>query len=191
MINAIKNATYKGLEKIVDLYNSAYDKYPNATSFVSTLAGTLGGDYVAKRFSQGEKITLRDVGFTTFAAVYQSWLYPKFIDLTNHVVEKPAVKKFYEKMKLSKEWAKTLTIVSLFFAPNMAYWSLLSVKNRIPITTKGVEKAAESIVIGSIPYLGVDYLVINKLDKKYCQPVWAAAGIAYNTFLATVAYLTK
>lgn len=187
----IKDVMYRGLEKIVEGYNYAYDKFPGTTKFLSTLAGTLGGDYIAKKFTQGENITWRDVAFTSFAAAYQSWLYPKFIDLTNYLVEKPIVKKACEKMHITKEWAKTIVIGAAFFLPNMAYWGLLSVKNKTPITMKGAGKAAKSIAIGSIPYLGVDYLVTNKLDKKYCQPVWAIAEIAYNTFLAAVAYLAK
>ncbi len=73
----------------------------------------------------------------------------------------------------------------------MAYWGLLSVKNQAGITLKSATQAAKSIGVGSIPYLGVDYLVTNKLKKRYCLPVWSAAEIAYNSFLAGVAYLTK
>lgn len=187
----IRDAMNFGLEKVVEAYNFAYEKATGPTKFLSTLAGTLGGDYIAKKFTQGESLTWRDVAFTSFAAAYQSWLYPKFIDLTNYLVEKPIVKKACEKMHITKEWAKTIVIGAAFFLPNMAYWGLLSMKNRTPITMKGAGKAAESIAIGSIPYLGVDYLVTNKLDKKYCQPVWAAAEVVYNTFLAAVAYLAR
>ena len=186
----IRDAMYYSLEKVVDAYNLAYEKAPRTTNFLSTLAGTLGGDFIAKT-SYGQKYTLRDVGFTTFAAVYQSWLYPKFIDFTNYIVEKPFVEKAYKKIGMNKEWAKTLTLVGMFFLPNMLYWEFLSVKNQIPITTKGAEKAAKTIAIGSIPYLGIDYLVANKLKKKYCLPVWSASGIVYSTFLAAVAYMAK
>ena len=187
----ISETTWKGLEYGVDLYNQAYDRFPRTTKFLSTAAGTIGGDYIAKKAIQGEDITLRDVAFTTFAAVYQSWLYPKFIDYTEKIAEKEPVKKVYQKLGLSKEWGKTLIIGGLFFIPNMAYWSLLSAKNQAEITLKSATQAAKSIGIGSIPYLGVDYVVTNKLKKKYCLPVWSAAEIAYNSFLAGVAYLTK
>lgn len=187
----ISETTWKGLEYGVDLYNQAYDRFPRATKFLSTAAGTIGGDYIAKKAIQGEDITLRDVAFTTFAAVYQSWLYPKFIDYTEKITEKEPVKKVYQKLGISKEWAKTLIIGGLFFIPNMAYWGLLSVKNQAEITLKSATQAAKSIGIGSIPYLGVDYVVTNKLKKRYCLPVWSAAEIVYNSFLAGVAYLTK
>lgn len=188
---SISNATWKGLEVVVDLYNRAYDRYPKTTKFLSTAAGTVGGDYIAKKVIQGEDITLRDLAFTTFAAAYQSYFYPKLIDYTEKIAEINPVKQAYQKLGISKEWAKTLIIGGLFFIPNMLYWGLLSVKNKSPIITKGALQAAKAIAIGSVPYLGVDYLVTNKLKKKYCLPVWSAAEVAYNTFLAGVAYLTK
>jgi len=187
----VSEVTWKGLEQGVDLYNKAYDRFPRTTKFLSTSAGTIGGDYIAKRVIQGEDINLRDVAFTTFAAVYQSYLYPKLIDYTEAIAENKFVKKTYEKIGISKEWAKTLIIGGLFFIPNMAYWSLLSVKNQAEVTLKSATPAAKAIGIGSVPYLGVDYLVTNKLKKRYCLPVWSAAEIAYNSFLAGVAYLTK
>ncbi len=188
---SISNTTWKGVEKAVYLYNLAYEKYPKTTHFLSSAVGTIGGDYIAKRVMEGEDIKLRDVAFTSAAAVYQSYFYPKLIDYTNKIAEMEPVKKFYNKLGISKEWAKTLIIGGMFFIPNMAYWGLLSVKNQAEITVKAVKEATKSIAIGSIPYLGVDYLVTNKLKKKYCLPVWSAAEIAYNTFLAGVAYLTK
>jgi len=187
----ISETTWKGLEYGVDLYNQAYDRFPRTTKFLSTAAGTVGGDYIAKKVIQGEDITFRDVAFTTFAAVYQSWIYPKFIDYTEKIAENKSVEKTYEKLGISKEWAKTLIIGGLFFIPNMAYWGLLSTKNQAEITLKSAIQATKAIGIGSILYLGVDYLVANKLKKKYCLPVWSAAEIAYNSFLAGVAYLTK
>mgnify|MGYP001558104589 FL=1 len=189
--SSISNATWKGLEFAVDLYNQAYDRYPKTTKFLSTAAGTIGGDYIAKKAIQGEDITIRDLAFTTFAAAYQSYFYPKLIDYTEKIAEIEPVKKAYQKIGISKEWAKTFIIGGLFFIPNMAYWGLLSVKNQAQITTKAASQAAKAIAIGSIPYLGVDYLVTNKLKKRYCLPVWSAAEIAYNAFLAGVAYLTK
>jgi len=188
---SIPNATWKSIEKAVDLYNRAYEKYPKTTNFLSTAVGTIGGDYIAKKVLEGEDINLRDLAFTSAAAVYQSWLYPKFIDYTNKIAEMESVKKVYNKLGISKEWTKTLIIGGLFFAPNMAYWGLLSVKNQAQITMKAAKEAAKSIAMGSIPYLGVDYIVMNKMKKKYCLPMWSAAELAYNTFLAGVAYLTK
>jgi len=187
----LSNPLWKGLEYGVDLYNQAYDRFPRTTKFLSTATGTIGGDYIAKKVIQREDITLRDVAFTTFAAVYQSWLYPKFIDYTKKIAEKEHVKKVYQRLGLSKEWAKTLMIGGLFFIPNMAYWGVLSAKNQAEITLKSATQAAKSIGIGSIPYLGVDYLVANKFKKKYCLPVWSVAEITYNSFLAVVSYLTK
>jgi len=187
----ISNSAWKGIEFTVDLYNQAYDKYPKTIKFLSKATGTIGGDYIAKRIVQGEEITSRDLAFTAFAAVYQSYLYPKFIDYTEKISEKEVVKKIYKKLGISKPWAKTFIIGGIFFIPNMAYWGLLSVKNQADITLKSVTQAAKSIGIGSIPYLGVDYIVTNKLKKRYCLPVWSAAEIAYNTFLAGVSYLTK
>ncbi len=189
--SSISNSAWKGLEFTVDLYNQAYDRCPKTTKFLSTAAGTVGGDYIAKKVIQGEDINLRDIAFTTFAAAYQSYFYPKLIDYTEKISEIKQIKQAYQKIGISKEWAKTFIIGGLFFIPNMVYLGLLSVKNQAQITTKAASQAAKAIAIGSIPYLGVDYLVTNKLKKRYCLPVWSAAEIAYNSFLAGVAYLTK
>ena len=159
--SAVSNGTWKTLECAVDLYNRAYDRYPRATRFLSTAAGTIGGDYIAKKCVEGEDINLRDVAFTTFAAVYQSYFYPKLIDYTDKIADVGLVKRAYQKLGISKEWAKTFIIGGLFFIPNMLYWGLLSVKNQAQITTKTALQAAKSIGIGSVPYLGVDYLVTN------------------------------
>jgi hypothetical protein len=188
---AFSSNVWKGLEGAVEGYNWAYESYPKTTKFLSAAAGTVGGDYIAKKVIQGEDLTLRDVLFTTFAAAYQSWVYPKLIDYTEKIVEMKPVKQGYQKVGVSKELAKTFIIGGLFFMPNMLYWGLLSVKNHAEITANTAAQAAKAIAIGSIPYLGVDYLVTNKLKKRYCLPVWSAAEIAYNAFLAGVAYLTK
>jgi hypothetical protein len=189
--SSISISTWRGLECAVDLYNQAYDRHPRTTRFLSTAIGTVGGDYIAKKIVEGKDITLRDIAFTTFAAVYQSYFYPKIIDYTEKIAEIKPIKQAYQKLGISKEWAKTFIIGGLFFVPNMLYWGLLSVKNKAPITTKTILRAAKSITIGSVPYLGVDYLVTNKLKKRYCLPIWSAAEVAYNTFLAGVAYVTK
>lgn len=189
--SAVSNSTWKTLECAVDLYNRAYDRNPSVTQFLSTAAGTIGGDYIAKKLIEGGDLNLRDVSFTALAAVYQSYFYPKLIDYTEKIAEVGLIQRAYQKLGFSKEWAKTLIIGSLFFIPNMLYWGLLSVKNKAQITANAASQAAQSIGIGSLPYLGVDYLVTNKLKKRYCLPVWSAAEIAYNSFLAGVAYLTK
>jgi len=189
--NSVSSYSWRGLEFAVDMYNQAYDRYPQTTKFLSTAVGTVGGDYIAKKIVEGEDITLRDIAFTTFAAMYQSYFYPKLIDCTEKIADVGFIKRAYQKLGISKEWAKTFIIGGLFFIPNMLYWGLLSVKNQAEITLKSAAQAAKSIGIGSVPYLGVDYLVTNKLKKRYCLPVWSAAEVVYNSFLASVAYLTK
>lgn len=189
--SGIVDGTWKSLEFAVDWYNRAYDTYPRVTRFLSTAAGTIGGDYIAKKFIEGEDLNLRDVAFTALAAIYQSYFYPKLIDYTEKIADVELIERAYQKLGISKEWAKTFIIGGLFFIPNMFYWGLLSVKNKAQITAKAALQAAQSISIGSIPYLGVDYLVTNKLKKRYCLPVWSAAEMAYNSFLAGVAYITK
>ncbi len=189
--SGIVNGSWRSLEFAVDWYNWAYDKYPGVTRFLSTAAGTIGGDYIAKKCIKGEDINLRDVVFTAFAAIYQSYFYPKLIEYTEKIADVGLIQRAYQRLGISKEWAKTFIMGGLFFIPNMLYWGLLSVKNKAQITAKAAVQAAQSIGIGSIPYLGVDYMVTNKLKKRYCLPVWAAAEIAYNSFLAGVAYVTK
>ncbi len=186
---SLEKILWNSIEYTTDFYNQSYEKYPAATKFISTAVGTVGGDFIAKRISEGEDITLRDVAFTASAALYQAWLYPKFLDFTDKIVEKPAMQNTFNKLKISKGWAKSIVLGGMFFVPNMFYWGLLTYKNQNPITVKGANNAAKSIAIGSIPYLGIDYIVANKVSKKYCLPIWAGAELAYNTFLAAVAYL--
>ena len=119
--SAVSNGTLRTLECAVDLYNQTYYRYPRTTKFLSTAAGTIGGDYIAKKIVGGEDINLRDVAFTTFAAVYQSYLYPKLIDCTERIADVGLVKKAYQKLGISKEWAKTFIIGGLFFIPNMFF----------------------------------------------------------------------
>ena len=187
----ISETTHRCFECGINWYNQTYDRFPRTTKFLSALVGTTGGDYIAKRFIQGEELQLRDIAFTSFAAVYQSFFYPKLIDYTEKISEIKSVKKTFQKIGISKEWSKALIIGGLFFIPNMLYWGLLSVKNQSKITFKTTSQAAKSIAIGSVPYLGVDYMVANKLKKKYCLPMWSAAEIVYNTFIAGVAYFTR
>ena len=112
---SISNATWRSLETAVNLYSRAYDRYPKTTKFLSMAAGTVGGDYIAKKVTQGEDITFRDLAFTTFAAAYQSYFYPKLIDYTERIAEIKPIKQAYQKLGISKEWAKTFILGGLFF----------------------------------------------------------------------------
>jgi len=113
--NSVSSYSWRGLEFAVDMYNQAYDRYPQTTKFLSTAVGTVGGDYIAKKIVEGEDITLRDIAFTTFAAMYQSYFYPKLIDCTEKIADVGFIKRAYQKLGISKEWAKTFIIGGLFF----------------------------------------------------------------------------
>ena len=187
----VYKTAWQCLDGAVSLYNRAYERYPKLTSLVSTAVGTVGGDAIAKRLVEGEDITLRDIAFTASASVYQTFLYPKLIPLDGKIVDNPRVGKMLEKIRINKKWGKAIALTALFFPFNMFYWGVLSVKNRSPINLKNMAEGAKTIAESSIPYLGVDYAVANKLDKKYALPVWSAAELGWNAFVASKNYLVR
>ena len=188
---SVNKASWKTLDCAVDAYNYAYETHPRLTSYISTAVGTVGGDIIAKRFAEGENVELRDVAFTAGASIAQAYFYPKLIPLAEKIVNKPLIKKAFEKVRINTHWAKAITLTALFFPINMLYWNFLSVKNKSLINLKTNLEGAKTIAEASIPYLGVDYVVANKIDKKYALPVWSAAELGWNTYVALQNYVVK
>lgn len=176
-------------EHVVRLYNEAYENCPIITSCLSAMVGTVGGDAIAKRFAEGENVELRDLAFTAAASLVQAYYYPKLIPLAERIAKIPKVKKVFEKIGLNEQWTKAIVLTGLFFPINMLYWNYLSVKNKTSINVANNLQGAKTIAEASIPYLGVDYVVTNKLDKKYALPTWSAAELGWNTYVALKNYL--
>ncbi|MDO8460748.1 MAG: hypothetical protein Q7S74_06575 [Nanoarchaeota archaeon] len=187
----VANVAWEGIEHVVNLYNRAYESNPKLTSYISAAVGTIGGDIIAKRFIEGEEISVRDLAFTAAASAYQAWLYPKLIPLADKIVNVPFVEKGLEKMRISKKWGKALALTALFFPLNIFYWGVLSIKNKTPINMKGMIVGARTIAEASVPYTVVDYVVANKIDKKYSLPVWSAAELGWNTYFALKNYVAR
>jgi hypothetical protein len=187
----IRNKTWDGIGYLVDLYNQVYEKYPKTTSYLSTAVGTIGGDAIAKRFVDGENVKLRDVAFTSSASMLQAYFYPKLIPLAEKIVDNPKVENVFKKIKINKAWGKAITLTALFFPVNMLYWNFLSLKNKSPINFETNLQGVKTISEASVPYIGVDYLVANKLDKRYALPVWSGAELGWNTFVALENYIAR
>lgn len=188
--NKATETAWNAIEKGVDLYNKIYERYPKTTNYLSTAVGTVGGDAIAK-ITNGERVELRDIAFTAGASAIQAYLYPKLIPLAEKITNVPKVEKAFEKIRINKPWVKAITLTALFFPINMVYWNYLSLKNNTPINWKSNLAGARAIVEASIPYTGVDYLVANKLNKRYALPVWSGAELGWNFYVALKNYVTK
>lgn len=183
------NIIFEELEKSLSIYDSVHHKFPRLTNYAMQAIGTIGGDFIAKT-SNGQKYTLRDIAFTAFASLPQSIYYPKIIDLANKINQNAKVHSLYNKLHISKDWARGITITALFFPINMLYWNYLSIKNRASLNLSTNLEGAKSIAEVSIPYLYVDYKV-GQMPRRYALPVWSAAELGWNTFIALRNYLTK
>ncbi len=181
--------SWKTLERGVNLYNKAYEKHPTLTSYISTAIGTVGGDAIAKRFVKGENVKLRDIAFTAVASLIQAHYYPKLIPLAEKRVNSPKIQKVFDDCKINSQWAKAITLTALFFPINMLYWNFLSIKHKTAVSSATDLLGVRTIAQASVPYLGVDYLVANKLDKKYALPVWSASELGWNTYICLKNYL--
>ena len=169
-ISRYDNLCLNGLEKLVEGYNVAYDKCPKLTNLVSTVVGTCGGDYIAKTFIGGESMDSRDLAYTFGAAVFQSYIYPKILEISSKSVDSGLCGKVYEKLGINKKLGKALNLSLIFYPLTVGYLSLLDLKNDNPIVENIKENAIKTFVL-SIPYFAADYCVANKVKEKYMMPM--------------------
>jgi hypothetical protein len=188
--------TRSGLEAVCQDYEAIHSKYPIITNYLASAIGTVGGDAIAKQFTDNPDVTLRDVAFTASAATVYSYLAPKMIEWSTKVTDK--ISTFWRRLKENKvahTLFNTTLLTALYFPVNMAYWNYLTIKNQAPITLENNKIGAITLGIATIPYLIADYVAIKKFSQpettKYLRPFYSAVEILWNTLFAGGNYLAK
>ena len=177
-------------------YERMHSAYPLITNYLSSAAGTVGGDAIAKQFTDNPEVTSRDVAFTAAAAIVYSYLAPKMIEWSTKATNK--ISKLWRVLE-GKETVHTLfntsLLTAMYFPVNMAYWNYLTIKNKAPITLEDNLAGAVTLGISTIPYLVADYVAIKKFSKpetqKWLRPFYSAVEIVWNTLFAGGNYLAK
>lgn len=192
----LKTITKNGSNKVIELYDIAYLAHPKLTRYISTAIGTVGGDAIAKQFTESPNVKLRDIAFTASAAIVYSYLAPKMIEWSTKSTDK--VSNSWKKLKESKlahTLFNTSLLTAMYFPVNMAYWNYLTIKNQAPITMDDNIAGAITLGIASIPYLVADYLAIKKFSQphttKYVNAFYSGVEIVWNTLFAGGNYLAK
>ncbi len=184
-----------GLQTIKKCYETIHHKAPIIVNYLSTAAGTVGGDIIAKQFTENPQVEPRDILFTAVAAIPYSYLAPKMIEWSTKIVD-----------KLSEKWSKledktihtiinSGVVTALYFPVNMIYWNYLTIKNQAPLTWEDNKAGIVTLAITTIPYLVADYIAIKKLTqpetKKWLRPFYSAFEILWNTMFSGGNYLAK
>ncbi len=188
--------TKSGLEIARGGYEKMYTKYPIITNYLSSAVGTVGGDIIAKQFTEDPNVSPRDLAFTASAAVIYSYLAPKMIEWSTKATDKVARGwKRLKENKVSHTLFNTVLLTAMYFPVNMAYWNYLTVKNEAPITLEDNLAGAITLGIATIPYLLADYVAIKKFSqpetKKWLRPFYSAVEIVWNTLFAGGNYISK
>ncbi len=185
-----------GLDTIRHGYEKMYENYPIITNYLSSAVGTIGGDAIAKQFTDNPNVRFRDVAFTASAAAAYSYLAPKMIEWSTKATNK--ISNSWKDLKNS-EVAHTLfntsLLTAMYFPVNMAYWNYLTIKNQAPITMEDNINGAITLGIATIPYLLADYVAIKKFSKpktqKWLRPFYSGVELLWNTLFAGGNYLSK
>lgn len=185
-----------GTNSLREGYETIHSKYPTITNYLSSAVGTIGGDAIAKQFTDNPDISLRDVAFTASAAVVYSYLAPKMIEWSTKATNK--VSKTWKKLKegsMKHTMFNTTLLTAMYFPVNMAYWNYLTIKNQASITWEDNEMGAITLGIATIPYLVADYVAIKKFsqpeNQKWLRPFYSAVELVWNTIFAGGNYIAK
>ena len=186
----------KTVDSVLRGYERMHSAYPLVTNYLSSAVGIVGGDAIAKQFTDNPDVTPRDVAFTATAAIAYSYLAPKMIEWSTKATNK--ISESWKALK-SNETTHTLfnttLLTAMYFPVNMAYWNYLTVKNQAPITLEDNLVGAITLGIATIPYLAADYVAIKKFSQpktqKWLRPFYSAMEIAWNTLFAGGNYLAK
>ncbi|HYD03012.1 MAG TPA: hypothetical protein VEC16_01820 [Alphaproteobacteria bacterium] len=194
--NIIKNVQNQAIDKAIKMYSKAYNEYPKTTNYISTAIGVVGGDIIAKQFTDNPNVTLRDIVFTSIAAAGYSYLQPKMIKWSTKVTNK--VSNSWKSLKdnvVKHTWVNSAIVTAMYLPVNMTYWNILTVKNESPITIEDNVAGLITLAIGTVPYLAADYIAIKKFSQpnteKYLRPFYSAVEIAWNTLFAGGNYIAK
>lgn len=194
------NGTYiairSGIDSVIKNYEKAHSAHPLITNYLSSAVGTVGGDAIAKQFTENPNVTLRDVAFTASAAIVYSYLAPKMIEWSTKVTNK--VSKYWNKLKDNKvahTLFNTSILTAMYFPVNMAYWNYLTIKNQAPINLEDNLNGVITLGIATLPYLIADYVAIKKFSQpettKFLRPFYSGMEILWNTIFAGGNYLAK
>ena len=196
----ISQTTWKGLEYGADSVLRGYERmhsaHPPVTNYLSSTVGTVGGDAIAKQFTDNPDVTPRDVAFTATAAIAYSYLAPKMIEWSTKATNK--ISESWKALK-SNETTPTLfntaLLTAMYFPVNMAYWNYLTIKNEASIALEDNIAGAITLGIATIPYLAADYLAIKKFSQaktqKWLRPFYSGVELIWNTLFAGGNYLAK
>ena len=180
-VDEIANFGKFSLEKTINAYEYSYMVYPKITNYLSSALGTVGGDIIAKQFTENPDVKLRDIVFTGIAASVYSYLAPKMIDWST---------KFSDNIK-----TQTIVLTAMYFPVNMLYWNYLTIKNEASITLEDNILGAITLGIATIPYLYADYIAIKKFSqedtKKFLRPFYSGVELVWNMIFAGGNYLAK
>jgi len=190
------NTVKSGFGAVRRGYEKLHSAYPEITNYLSSAVGVVGGDALAKQFTDDPSVSVRDVVFTAAAAGVYSYLALKMIEWSTKVTNK--IGKSLGRLKggsMTHTLANTSLLTAMYFPVNMAYWNYLTIKNEAPITLEDNIAGAITLGVGTIPYLVADYVAIKKLSqpktKKFLRPFYSAVGIGWNTLFAGGNYLAK
>ena len=183
------------VDKLISKYDYLFDRFPKTTNYIASAIGTVGGDIIAKQFSENPNVKLRDIIFTGTAAAFYSYIAPKMIELSTKTTNKISEYWNMLKNKTTHTVFNTLTLVSMYFPINMIYWNYLTIKNQYPITIEDNELGAITLAVASPPYFIADYFAIKKFSQKetikYLRPFYSAVELLWNTIFAGGNYLAK
>lgn len=186
------------VESVSKLYNLSYTHYPLLTNYLSSAIGTVGGDAIAKQFTENPIIKPRDIIFTASAAIGYSYLAPKMIEWSTKITDKIGQSESWShliKGSLAHNIFNASVLTGLYFPVNMLYWNYLTIKNQATITLEDNLIGAITLGVATIPYLIADYIAIKKFSQsntqKYLRPFYSGIEIIWNTLFAGGNYLAK
>ncbi len=194
-----KNAyrmTASKLETIRTVYERLHSSHPLIINYLSSAVGTVGGDAIAKQFTEDPTLTSRDIAFTASAAAVYSYLAPKMIEWSTKVTDKASIIwGTLKQSQLAHTLFNTSLLTAMYFPVNIAYWNYLTIKNGAPITLEDNLNGAITLGIATLPYLAADYIAIKKFSqpntKKFLRPFYSAVELVWNALFAGGNYLAK
>src|SRR3989338_10989944 len=83
-----KSKVARAVDSVLRGYERMHTAYPLITNYLSSAVGTVGGDAIAKQFTENPDVTLRDIAFTATAAIAYSYLAPKMIEWSTKATNK-------------------------------------------------------------------------------------------------------
>ena len=192
----VSRAARNSLDSALRGYETMHKSYPRITNYLSSAVGTIGGDAIAKQFTDNPEITLRDIAFTGTAAIAYSYLAPKMIEWSTKFTDK--IGRFWKRLKEDKTahtLFNTVVLTAMYFPVNMMYWNYLTLKNQEPLSLGNNLVGAAVLGVATLPYLAADYVAIKKFSQpetqKWLRPFYSGVELVWNTIFAGGNYIAK